>query len=110
MRSGRDCDRTRKSATIGEMIERPHLIWTPVSPPPWPAMVIVHGAGSAKENHADFGRVCAASGWLALAYDQRGHGESEDEMSSAVIDDACAAARALAARSDVDARRVCARG
>ena len=43
--------------------------------PPWPGMVIVHGAGSAKENHADFGRACAAAGWAALAYDQRGHGE-----------------------------------
>ena len=31
-------------------------------PPPWPAMVIVHGAGSRKENHADFARACAARG------------------------------------------------
>ena len=42
---------------------RPYLLWLPQSPPPWPGMVIVHGAGSRKENHGDFGRACAASGW-----------------------------------------------
>ena len=73
-------------------------------------MVIVHGAGSRKENHGDFGRACAASGWAAVAFDQRGHGESADGMSPAAITDVVAIARFLADLDGVDAKRVCVRG
>jgi epothilone polyketide synthase D len=73
-------------------------------------MVIVHGAGSRKENHGDFGRACAAAGWAALAYDQPGHGESRDEMTPRAVAEAAAMARFLAERPDVDADRVCIRG
>jgi fermentation-respiration switch protein FrsA (DUF1100 family) len=73
-------------------------------------MVVVHGAGSAKENHADFGRLCAANGWAAVSYDQRGHGESTDEMTPAALADVGRMARLLAAVEGVDATRVCARG
>jgi len=73
-------------------------------------MVIVHGAGSAKENHADFARACAASGWAALAYDQRGHGAGDDEMAPAALADVGRIAAALAGRDEVDAERVCVRG
>jgi uncharacterized protein len=89
---------------------RPYLLWLPDSPPPWPGMVIVHGAGSQKENHGDFGRVCAAAGWAALTYDQRGHGESEDETSPEALADVGRMARFLAAQEGVDAKRVCVRG
>ncbi len=44
---------------------RPYELWLPASPPPWPAMVILHGAGSCKENHGDFARACRSSGWAA---------------------------------------------
>jgi fermentation-respiration switch protein FrsA (DUF1100 family) len=94
----------------GEAEGRPYLLWLPESKPPWPGMLIVHGAGSRKENHADFGRLCAAAGWAALAYDQRGHGEAADEASPRMIGDAARMARFLAARDGVDAARVCARG
>jgi alpha-beta hydrolase superfamily lysophospholipase len=73
-------------------------------------MVIVHGAGSRKENHADFGRACAAAGWAALAYDQRGHGEASDEMSPRALADLDRMARFLAGRDGVDPQRVCVRG
>ena len=89
---------------------RPYLLWLPGSPPPWPGMVIVHGAGSRKENHADFGRACAAAGWAALAYDQRGHGDAEDEMSPRAIADLDRMSRFLATRGGVDETRVCVRG
>ena len=89
---------------------RPYLTWLPSTPPPWPGMVIVHGAGSQKENHGDFGRACAAAGWAALAYDQRGHGESADEMSAEALADLGRMARFLAAHDGVDGARVCARG
>jgi fermentation-respiration switch protein FrsA (DUF1100 family) len=73
-------------------------------------MVILHGAGSRKENHADFGRVCAAAGWAALAFDQRGHGDGEDTMSPQALGDVGTMARFLAATDGVDGRRVCVRG
>lgn len=73
-------------------------------------MLILHGAGSAKENHADFARRCAAAGWVALAYDQRGHGESRDEMAPAALGDVGRMAALLAARPDVDPGRICVRG
>jgi pimeloyl-ACP methyl ester carboxylesterase len=73
-------------------------------------MVICHGAGSRKENHGDFGRACAAAGWAALAFDQRGHGDSSDEMRPAAIDDVALMARFLAGHEGVDAGRVCVRG
>ena len=86
------------------------MLWLPSSPPPWRAMVILHGAGSQKENHGDFGRACAASGWAALAYDQRGHGESEDPMSPEALADVSRMARFLAESDGVDSARVCVRG
>ena len=89
---------------------RPYMLWLPESAPPWPAMVIVHGAGSRKENHGDFGRACAASSWAAIAFDQRGHGDSEDGMSPAALGDVGKMARFLAAVEGVDSARVCVRG
>ncbi len=73
-------------------------------------MVILHGAGSRKENHGDFGRACDASGWAALAYDQRGHGAAEDTMSPEALSDVSRMARFLAAIDGVDQSRVCVRG
>ena len=94
----------------GEHENRPYLLWLPESPPPWPGMVIVHGAGSQKENHGDFGRACAASGWAALSYDQRGHGDSADEMSPEALADVGRMARFLALTGGVDPERICVRG
>jgi alpha-beta hydrolase superfamily lysophospholipase len=50
-------------------------------------VVIVHGAGSAKESHFDFARHCRASGLAALAFDAKGHGRSEGEFGSDAVDD-----------------------
>jgi fermentation-respiration switch protein FrsA (DUF1100 family) len=73
-------------------------------------MVILHGAGSRKENHGDFGRACSASGWAALAFDQRGHGSSPDGMSPAALADVGKMAGFVARVDGVDASRVCVRG
>jgi fermentation-respiration switch protein FrsA (DUF1100 family) len=73
-------------------------------------MTILHGAGSQKENHGDFGRACAAAGWAALAYDQRGHGASDDEMGPGALADVGLMARFLGSHEGVDPGRVCARG
>ena len=47
----------------------------------------VHGAGSCKENHFDFARACRAAGLAAVAFDQRGHGESEGALDGRAIAD-----------------------
>ena len=73
-------------------------------------MVILHGAGSCKENHADFARSCVARGWAAITFDQRGHGDAEDEMAPAAVGDVGRMARLLAETDGVDPERVCARG
>ena len=50
-------------------------------------VVILHGAGSAKESHFDFARGCRADGMAALAFDARGHGRSEGSFGPGAIDD-----------------------
>jgi alpha-beta hydrolase superfamily lysophospholipase len=53
-------------------------------------VVILHGAGSAKESHFDFARTCRDDGLAALAYDARGHGRSEGSFGPQAIDDVLA--------------------
>jgi len=89
---------------------RPFELWLPDDEPPWPGMVILHGAGSCKENHADFARSCVARGWAAITFDQRGHGDSEDEMAPAAVGDVGRMARLLGETEGVDRARICARG
>jgi uncharacterized protein len=50
-------------------------------------VVLLHGAGSCKENQYDFARACLPLGIAAIGFDQRGHGESGGEMDSRVLDD-----------------------
>ena len=87
-----------------------YALWLPGDPPPWPGIVVVHGAGSRKENHADFARLATASGWAALTFDLPGHGESEPEMSGAAIDAVVSMVRLLEVQEGVDERRIAVRG
>jgi uncharacterized protein len=57
---------------------------------PAAGVVVLHGAGSAKESHFDFGRLCRASGMAALCFDARGHGRSEGSWGPSAIDDVLA--------------------
>jgi len=50
-------------------------------------VVILHGAGSAKESHFDFARGCRDEGIAALAYDARGHGRSAGAFGPGAVDD-----------------------
>jgi pimeloyl-ACP methyl ester carboxylesterase len=88
-----------------------YTLWLPEAvAPPWAGIVVLHGAGSRKENHADFARLAAAGGWAALSFDARGHGASEGEMSPRALDDVLAMARVLAATEGVDPSRIAVRG
>jgi uncharacterized protein len=75
-----------------------------------PGVVIVHGAGSRKENHADFARLATAAGWAALAFDLPGHGSSDGTMSGNAVDDVIRMAHLLCSEEGVDARRIAVRG
>jgi pimeloyl-ACP methyl ester carboxylesterase len=65
--------------------------------PPRGGVVILHGAGSRKENHLDFARLCADAGLAAIAFDQRGHGASEGALGAGALDDVAAIAGLLPA-------------
>jgi alpha-beta hydrolase superfamily lysophospholipase len=58
-------------------------------------VVILHGAGSQKENHSDFARVCVDAGLAAVAFDQRGHGASEGALDGRAIADVATIAALL---------------
>jgi uncharacterized protein len=110
----------RRPDREGKEAGLPYALWfpdqdqrppqTPRPDQPWPGVVIVHGAGSSKENHADFARLAIANGWAALGFDLPGHGESERPMSGAAVGDVIAMARLLGSQEGVDADRVAARG
>jgi pimeloyl-ACP methyl ester carboxylesterase len=75
-----------------------------------PGIVILHGAGSRKENHADFARLAASSGFAALTFDNRGHGASEGRLGGRVLTDMQHLVAMLAARPEVDRGRIAVRG
>jgi alpha-beta hydrolase superfamily lysophospholipase len=58
-------------------------------------VVILHGAGSCKENHHDFARAALGAGLAAIAFDQRGHGESDGALDGRVAEDVAAMAGVL---------------
>jgi pimeloyl-ACP methyl ester carboxylesterase len=58
-------------------------------------VVVLHGAGSQKENHYDFARECRAAGLAAVAFDQRGHGESDGALDGRAIEDVATIASVL---------------
>src|ERR687894_1279327 len=74
---------------LGELDGLAYALFLPDAEPR-AGVVILHGAGSAKESHFDFARGCRADGIAALAYDARGHGRSEGEFGPGAIDDALA--------------------
>jgi fermentation-respiration switch protein FrsA (DUF1100 family) len=85
-------------------------LWLPDGQGPWPAVMVLHGAGSRKENHADFARAATSHGFVALTFDNRGHGESDGTLGPAVIEDLRGLAGWLAARPEVIERRIGVRG
>jgi len=50
-------------------------------------VVLLHGAGSCKENHYDFARAGLPLGFATIGFDQRGHGESGGRMGWGALDD-----------------------
>src|SRR3954451_21400635 len=63
-------------------------------------VIVLHGAGSAKESHFDFCRTARDRGLAALAYDARGHGRSKGELGAGAIDDALGMCNLLREHTD----------
>jgi pimeloyl-ACP methyl ester carboxylesterase len=85
------------------------LAWVRFAPDPAltaPArlgVVVVHGAASTKDSHNDYLRNCAAHGIDALAFDARGHGESDGPFDGRALDDVARMADLLRTRTGVSA-------
>jgi uncharacterized protein len=76
-----------------------YSLWLPKAKNGPPAgVVLLHGAGSCKENHHDFARAALAAGLGALAFDQRGHGASPGPMDARAAADVAAMADFLRER------------
>jgi uncharacterized protein len=73
---------------------------------PATGVVVLHGAGSAKESHFDFARGCREEGMAALVFDARGHGRSDGAFGPRAIDDVLA----MVERVRAHAPRVALRG
>jgi alpha-beta hydrolase superfamily lysophospholipase len=87
-----------------------YQLWLPFGEGSAPAVVVLHGAGSQKENHVDYARAAVAHGFAALTFDNRGHGETEGELGPALLGDMQRLVRLLADRPEVDERRIAVRG
>jgi len=55
---------------------------------PAAGVVLLHGAGSGKESHFDFARLCCSYGMAAISYDARGYGGSSGSFGPSAFDDA----------------------
>jgi alpha-beta hydrolase superfamily lysophospholipase len=73
-----------------------YSLWLPDNPRG--GVVVLHGAGSCKENHYDFARAALGADLAAIAFDQRGHGESEGPMDGRALDDVARMAALLRCR------------
>jgi alpha-beta hydrolase superfamily lysophospholipase len=62
-----------------------YSLWLPENP--LGGVVVLHGAGSCKENHHDFARAALAADLAAIVFDQRGHGESAGPMDGRALED-----------------------
>jgi uncharacterized protein len=63
-----------------------YTLWLPRTPARG-GVVVLHGAGSCKENHHDFARAALGAGLAAIAFDQRGHGDSDGALDGRVLED-----------------------
>ena len=75
------------------------------SAPATGGVVVLHGAGSAKESHYDFARTCRERGLAALAFDARGHGRSSGEFGPSAVGDVLAMCDVLGAHAPLLALR-----
>jgi pimeloyl-ACP methyl ester carboxylesterase len=71
-----------------------YTLWLPEGPPEG-GVLVLHGAGSCKENHHDMARAARAAGYAALCFDMRGHGDTRGALDGRAIADAAMMASML---------------
>jgi alpha-beta hydrolase superfamily lysophospholipase len=98
-----------RPAEIGRHDGLAYTLWLP-SGAPRGGVVILHGAGSCKESHHDFARALIATGLAAIAFDQRGHGESDGPMDGRVLRDVASMGEVLRAACDAPELPIALRG
>jgi pimeloyl-ACP methyl ester carboxylesterase len=79
---------THSASALAHALDRP-------DGEPWGGLVILHGAGSRKENHADMAHAAAAAGLATVRFDMRGHGATGGMLDGRAIEDVAAAAALL---------------
>lgn len=97
-------------AELGEQDGLAYSLWLPAHGAPRGGVVILHGAGSCKESHYDFARAAIAAGLAAVAFDQRGHGDSAGSMGSRVLEDVASITELLRRAADSPSLPVALRG
>src|SRR6266540_2260782 len=63
-----------------------YTLWLPERPPAG-GIVVLHGAGSCKENHHDMARAARAAGFAAVCFDMRGHGATGGALNGRALAD-----------------------
>src|SRR3954452_14069331 len=71
-----------------------YTLWLPERPP-LGGLVVLHGAGSCKENHHDMARAARAGGLAAVCFDMRGHGATGGVLDGRAIADVATIAQLL---------------
>ncbi len=85
-----------RPARIGRHHGLAYTLWLPAGgTPPAAGILVVHGAGSQKENQYDFARAAIPLGLAVLTFDQRGHGESGGCLDGRAVSDVVAMADVL---------------
>jgi alpha-beta hydrolase superfamily lysophospholipase len=81
-------------AEIGRHDGLAYTLWLPDREPEG-SLLMVHGAGSQKENQHDIARAARSCGLAAICFDQRGHGESDGALGAGAVEDVAAMAALL---------------
>jgi pimeloyl-ACP methyl ester carboxylesterase len=77
-----DIERPQLGRTAGGLA---YALFVPSSPRG--GVVVLHGAGSSKESHYDFARLCRGHDLAAVCFDARGHGETGGALDVRAIED-----------------------
>jgi pimeloyl-ACP methyl ester carboxylesterase len=106
--------RTVTEALPVEIAQRDGLaysLWMPTGTVPLRGgVVILHGAGSCKESHYDYARALLPVGFASIAFDQRGHGDSDGPLDGRALDDVRSMAALLRERSGAGGMPIALRG
>ncbi|MBC7261774.1 MAG: alpha/beta fold hydrolase [Chloroflexi bacterium] len=93
----------RLTGDVGHLAAHFYL---PEGTAPFPTVVLCHGITSCKENYADIAQFLQREGFAVLAYDCRGHGESEGALDGNAWQDIGTVLNYLKARPEVDCQRI----